>query len=91
VAVGPVAALVDAGSSTWQFYAGGVISDASCGTDLDHSVSIVGYGTLLQQHEYWIVKNSWGESWGINGYLYILRGVGECGLNLYVTSSIIKK
>ncbi len=49
---------------------------------MDHGVLIVGYGTQ-DGVDYWKVKNSWGETWGKEGYLYIQRGVpgtGKCGL-----------
>jgi len=92
VANGPLAIAADA--VEWQFYFGGVFY-APCGTQLDHGILIVGYGVetdiLDETMPYWTVKNSWGEDWGDSGYLYIERGVGLCGLNQYVTSSIIKK
>jgi cathepsin F len=87
---GPLAIAADA--AEWQFYFGGVF-DFPCGHNLDHGILIVGYGnqtTLLGRHTpYWIVKNSWGPDWGEEGYLKIRRGDGECGLNLFVSSSII--
>eukprot|EP01087_Luapelamoeba_hula_P025025 TRINITY_DN972_c0_g1_i1.p1 TRINITY_DN972_c0_g1~~TRINITY_DN972_c0_g1_i1.p1 ORF type:complete len:367 (+),score=62.35 TRINITY_DN972_c0_g1_i1:28-1101(+) len=92
VAHGPLAIAADA--AEWQFYVWGVF-DAPCGTQLDHGILIVGYGTEVDEFgfsiDYWIVKNSWGDDWGLAGYLWIQRGVGECGLNTYVTSSIINK
>lgn len=87
---GPLAVAVDA--QIWQFYVGGVIS-TMCGTDLDHGVLIVGYGSEVDvfgyKINYWIIKNSWGASWGNSGYVYIEKGNGQCGVNLYVTSSIV--
>jgi len=87
---GPLAIAADA--AEWQFYFGGVF-DIPCGDTLDHGILIVGYGnetTIFGHHvDYWIVKNSWGATWGEQGYLKIQRGVGKCGLNTFVSSSII--
>jgi len=91
VAHGPLSVAVDA--TIWQFYLFGVIS-AGCGTTLDHGVLIVGYGSETddfgQNIDYWLIKNSWGASWGYSGYVYIERGTGCCGVNTYVTCSKVK-
>jgi len=88
---GPISIAADA--QEWQFYIGGVF-DGPCGTSLDHGILIVGYGSEIDwlgfEIDYWWVKNSWGSDWGLDGYLMIQRGVGECGLNLFACSSIIK-
>lgn len=66
----PVSIAVDA--SAWSSYSGGVFS--SCGTSLDHGVLLAGYTS-----SYWLVKNSWGASWGEKGYIRLAPG-NTCGL-----------
>jgi len=87
---GPLAVAVDA--TIWQFYITGVIT-VGCGTSLDHGVLIVGYGNETdiwgQQITYWTIKNSWGADWGYSGYVYIEKGTGCCGVDQYITSSIV--
>lgn len=78
---GPVSIGLEADQSVFQFYSGGVLDDSSCGTQLDHGVLIVGYGTDGSTgKDYWIVKNSWGSDWGENGYIRIVRNKGMCGI-----------
>jgi C1A family cysteine protease len=84
VAQQPVSVAVEADGSDWQFYSGGVLTDA-CGVNLDHGVLVVGYGTDATQGDYWKVKNSWGPDWGDAGFIRIGRGSkfdanGECGI-----------
>jgi C1A family cysteine protease len=81
---------VDASSSVFMFYTGGVITSSSCGTAVNHAVTIVGYGTdATTNTPYWIVKNSWGSWWGESGYVRIARtfsqDAGVCGI--YTMSS----
>jgi len=87
---GPISIAVDAVS--WQFYVGGVWQDPWCGTQLDHGVLIVGfdweYNIIGEYTQYWIVKNSWGDFWGEDGYIYLERGSDSCGDNLFPCSSI---
>ncbi len=86
VAQQPVSVAVEADGLDWQFYFGGIVTD-SCGTNLDHGVLVVGYGTqeTTQPQDYWKVKNSWGADWGEQGYIRLGRGskfepAGECGI-----------
>jgi len=68
----------------FQYYAGGVLDTEAgdCGTDLDHSVLLTGYGTDPSSgKQYWRIKNSWGARWGESGYIRIVRGKNLCNLS----------
>ncbi|XP_010052206.2 senescence-specific cysteine protease SAG39 [Eucalyptus grandis] len=83
VANQPVSVAIDADGSHFQFYSGGVFT-GDCQTDLDHGVTVVGYGTSDDGTKYWLVKNSWGAGWGENGYIRMKRDIdaveGLCGI-----------
>jgi cathepsin L len=81
---GPISVGIQADQPVFRYYKGGIIQDESCGTNVDHGVLIVGYGEE-SGIKYWLVKNSWGENWGENGYVKILRedttnSLGICGI-----------
>ncbi|KVH89484.1 Cysteine peptidase, cysteine active site-containing protein, partial [Cynara cardunculus var. scolymus] len=59
----PVSVALDASGYGFHFYSGGVF-DGICGTELDHAITAVGYGTTTDGTKYWLMKNSWGTSWG---------------------------
>jgi cathepsin L len=76
--VGPVAITVDA--STWSSYAGGIYSGCNQESpELDHGVQLVGYGSEEGQN-YWLVRNSWGPTWGEYGYIRLARTDDEASL-----------
>jgi len=84
VSRGPVSVAIEADQSAFQFYKSGVFPSTSCGNQLDHGVLVVGYGTL-DADKYWIVKNSWGATWGMDGFILLEKDVsgqadGTCGL-----------
>jgi C1A family cysteine protease len=84
VAQQPVAVAIEADTRYFQSYASGVLTSSSCGTTLDHGVLVVGYGTENGQ-DYWNIKNSWGTTWGDQGYVKIARSSstndpGICGI-----------
>ncbi|CAG9333816.1 unnamed protein product [Blepharisma stoltei] len=82
VAMRPVSVNVEADQAAWMLYKGGIVS-SNCGTNLNHSVNIVGYNTT-NVPPYWIVKNSWDTWWGEKGYIRIAiaDGNGVCGINM---------
>ncbi|XP_015890231.1 cysteine proteinase mucunain [Ziziphus jujuba] len=83
VAHQPVSVAIEAGGPALQLYESGVFT-GECGTALDHGVVVVGYGKE-NGIDYWLVRNSWGNSWGEDGYIKIQRNVvnsytGKCGI-----------
>ncbi|CAH2035819.1 unnamed protein product [Thlaspi arvense] len=78
----PIAVAIEGGGRAFQLYDSGIF-DGICGTQLDHGVLAVGYGSENGK-DYWVVKNSWGSSWGESGYIRMERNIaassGKCGI-----------
>lgn len=81
---GPVSVAIEADTFVFQFYSGGILNSKACGTNLDHGVVAVGYGVDATGKAYYIVRNSWGPSWGLQGYINIaiVDGAGICGIQM---------
>jgi len=83
VRYGPLGAAVD--STNLQFYSSGIYT-CNGGVNVNHAITIVGYG-VDKSGLYWIIKNSWGTSWGMNGYFYLRSG--HCGINEYIVAGTV--
>jgi cathepsin H len=80
--VGPVAVSFEV-INGFSRYAGGVYSVGGCGKttqDVNHAVLATGYG-VENGTPFWNIKNSWGKTWGVNGYFKIERGANMCAIS----------
>ena len=85
VAKQPVVIAIEADTRYFQSYSGGILDSTACGTNLDHAVEIIGYGSE-NGVDYWTVRNSWSSSWGEQGYFRLKKtsstnDIGICGLS----------
>jgi len=80
---GPLSICCDA--EAWQNYNGGILSASQCGDNVDHAIQLTGYSS--SQGGYWIVRNSWGSSWGENGFIWLQYGQNTCDITSEVTSA----
>merc|ERR1711990_1286926 len=84
LATQPVSVAIQADQRVFQLYQSGVFDDSRCGTSLDHAVTLVGYGTEGGQG-YYLMRNSWGASWGESGYMKMAMtgdNEGTCGVQM---------
>ena len=90
----PVSIAIEADHFVFQNYRGGIITEDTCGDTLDHGVLAVGFDTTADT-PYWIVKNSWGASWGESGYVRLAINVtdtsGQCGILEHPVYPVINK
>jgi len=80
---GPLSICCDA--EAWQNYNGGILSASQCGDNVDHAIQLTGYSS--SQGGYWIVRNSWGASWGESGFIWLQYGQNTCDITSEVTAA----
>jgi len=85
---GPFSCAIDSSLASFQSYKSGIYNDPACSRALNHGMLLVGYGTE-NGIDYWLIKNSYGTSWGLRGYMKLQRGVNRCGIADYVVYPII--
>jgi len=82
---GVLSVAIQANQYAFQSYSSGIFDSSNCGTRLDHATNIVGWGGSGSA-EYWIMRNSWGTTWGESGYMQmgisttVNNGAGYCGI-----------
>ncbi|XP_054458258.1 procathepsin L [Anoplopoma fimbria] len=88
--IGPITVAMDADHASFLFYSSGIYDEPQCNpNNLSHAVLLVGYGSEGGQ-DYWIIKNSWGSSWGEGGYMRMVRnGRNTCGIVSYALYPIL--
>jgi hypothetical protein len=85
---GPLMVVVNA--DTWGYYSGGIFGSACTSASLNHAVTLVGYGSK-NGVPVWVVKNSWGTGFGVNGYAFVRRGsTSACGIHTHVFSALVQ-
>lgn len=90
----PVTVQIDASGSVLQNYKSGVYK-GPCTTSHNHVVVVVGFGVTAAGEEYWIAKNSWGQTWGQKGFFFVRRGAdgphGLCGIAMHGAYPVMNK
>ena len=79
---GPISVVIDASDPNFMMYKSGIYQMGNCDPDsLDHAVAVVGFGVDTKGQRYYIVKNSWGTDWGMDGYIYFSADTPNmCGI-----------
>ncbi|KAL0811789.1 hypothetical protein ABMA28_009219 [Loxostege sticticalis] len=88
---GPISVAIDASQKTFSFYSNGVYYEPKCKNkidELDHAVLAVGYG-ILKGQKYWLIKNSWSNLWGNDGYVLMSSRNNNCGVETAPTYVLI--
>lgn len=85
---GPIACGVDS-TSELHNYTGGIFIDQTGAVDINHEISVVGFG-VENGTKYWLVRNSWGQAWGDNGFFKIIRGVNNLAIESECTWAVPK-
>jgi C1A family cysteine protease len=85
--IGPLSILLD--FEGLFHYKSGVASPRFCGSWPNHALILVGYG--IKGEDYWLIKNSWGPVWGINGYFMLKRGSKKCGVDQWAVTGVLKE
>jgi C1A family cysteine protease len=91
----PVSVAIEADTRSFQLYKAGVFDDPTCGENLDHGVAAIGYGTTEEGEDYFLVCNSWGATWGNQGYIQMSRAGspnvnGTCGILGFASRPVLR-
>lgn len=89
--IGPVSVGFDGSSDEFKFYNTGLFYNPNCNSsNMNHAMLTVGYGTDQKGNDFWIVKNSWGLTWGDKGYLQMARNKNNnCGIATYAVYPLV--
>jgi len=77
---GPISVALNA--NKFNSYSSGIMDGTGCTSSVNHGVTVVGWG-VSGSTKYWIIKNSWGASWGESGYVRLLKGANACHVETY--------
>ena len=88
--VGPISVMIDSNHTKFHKYSDGVYYEPQCSSiKHDHEILVIGYGTQ-DGKDYWLIKNSWGNTWGMNGFGLMARNMNNnCGIANYPSYPIV--